>query len=101
MARARRNCSRALKADLRNNGNPIRRWRDNWKDIRESSSADVLGGIHETVASVVAFVPFVWSYPVQSQVLPSVQPGVQFDAALRAILTELDTQYGTALKMVF
>jgi hypothetical protein len=57
--------------------------------------------MRRTVASVVAFVPFVWSYPVQSQVLPSVQPGVQFDAALRAILTELDTQYGTALKMVF
>ena len=57
--------------------------------------------MRRTVASVVAFVPFVWSCPVQSQVLPSVQPGVQFDAALRAILTELDTQYGTALKMVF
>ena len=30
-----------VKADLRNNGNPIRRWPDNWKDMR----IDELSGI--------------------------------------------------------
>ena len=34
-----------VKADLRNNGNPIRRWPDNWKDMRIDELSGILARV--------------------------------------------------------